>query len=345
MKSNDRANPILLYLSLLTHDEERVRRQACEIMLSTYGERSLTFLRRLLDASDRDIQEQATRALRVVSEISGMRVEMHPFRGIYVECLGDLHVYVNGRDIKPEDWAQYDRGRAGARKVQGLFAYLVHMGAQGATSAEIGAALWNGTVSPSSLARTLSSLRQVLSRVGNPELAEQALIASRDVYRLESAQYQTDAGLFERTFNRAYQTEITAGLEPAVPLYQQARELYSGPYMADLPRSSDWGQEKRDLLMNDYVIATERLAEYEYSRHHYQRCLALCRAALECDPAADDVTCWALRCYARQGMRTELDRTYQRYRAIVTLNTSSFDEQDSVVQLYDKLTSQLSAVV
>lgn len=33
MKSNDRANPILLYLSLLTHDEERVRRQACEIDL------------------------------------------------------------------------------------------------------------------------------------------------------------------------------------------------------------------------------------------------------------------------------------------------------------------------
>ncbi len=332
------ANPTLLYLPLLVHQDANVRRQACEIMLSTYGERSLTFLRRLLDATDPDTQAQATQALKVVSEVSGLRVELRPFRGIYVECLGDLRVYINGRDIKPDEWAQYDRGRAGARKVQGLFAYLVHMGAQGATRAEIGVAIWDGVVSPSSLARTLSSLRQVISRVGSPELAEQALTVGRDGCRLEPALYQTDAGLFERTFNQAYQTEISTSLEPAIPLYQQARELYTGPYMADLSRSSDWGQETRDLLMNDYVIATERLAEYEYQRRHYQRCIALCREALEADPTAEDVTCWAMRAYARLGLRTELDRTYQRYQAIMALNPYTSEEQDAVEQLYCELT-------
>jgi DNA-binding SARP family transcriptional activator len=332
-----RANPTLLYLPLLVHDDLNVRRQACEIMLATYGNRSFTFLRRLLDATDDAIPAQASQALKIVSEISGLRVELRPFRGIYVECLGDLHVYLNGRDIRSDEWAQYDRGRAGARKVQGLFAYLIHMGAHGATPAEIGLAIWDGSVSPSSLARTLSSLRQVLSRIGSPDLAEQALTATRDIYRIEPAWYQTDAAMFERTFNLAYQTEITGSLEPAIPLYQQARELYTGPYMADLPRSNDWGQEMRDLLMNDFVIATERLAEYEYQRHHYQRCIALCREALESDPSADDVTCWALRSYARLGLRTELDRTYQRYHALMTLNSPTAEDLDSVEQLYCQL--------
>jgi DNA-binding SARP family transcriptional activator len=309
-------------------------------MLATYGERALTFLRRLLDSPDQEIQRQATQALQVISDISGLRVELRPFRGIYVECLGDLRVFVNGRAITSENWAQYDGGRAGARKVQGLFAYLIHAGGQGATRDAIGAMVWGGTVSQSSLARTLSSLRQVISRVGSPELAEQALVVSRDLCRIEPSIYQTDAGLFERTFNVAYRTEVADGLDAAVPLYVQARALYTGPYMAEIPHSSDWAQELRDLLMSDFVISSERLAEYEYQQGHHQRCIALCREALTADPAAEDVTSWLLRACAQLGLRTEFERTFQRYQAVSALDAES-SERDTVVHLYQHLRQQL----
>jgi DNA-binding SARP family transcriptional activator len=338
------ANPILLYLPLLTHADAGVRRHACSIMLATYGERSLTLLRRLLDDPEPEIQRQAALALQAASEATGLRVELRPFRGIYVECLGDLRVFVNGREIRPEDWAQYDGGRAGARKVQGLFAFLIHCGAQGATHEAIGDAIWGGSVSQSSLARTLSSLRQVVSRVGSPDIAERAISATRDLLRIDPAAYQTDAGTFERIFNQAYRAEMVDGLDTAVPLYQQARALYVGPYMSDIPRSSDWGQELRDLLMNDYVIATERLGEYEFAQHHFQRCVALCREGLEADPSADDLTCWALRSYAQLGMRVELDRTYQRYRAITSFGAATPSKEDDTVEaLYLTLSKSLQS--
>jgi len=44
------SNPIELYLPLLTSTDPAVRAQATLILLSTYGERGLTYLRRLLDA-------------------------------------------------------------------------------------------------------------------------------------------------------------------------------------------------------------------------------------------------------------------------------------------------------
>jgi DNA-binding SARP family transcriptional activator len=177
--------------------------------------------------------------------------------------------------------------------------------------------------------------------VGSPDLAERTITATREICRIEPSAYQTDAGTFERVFNVAYRAELSDGLDAAIPLYQQARTLYAGPYMADVPRSSDWGQEQRDLLMNDYVIATERLAEYEFAQHHFQRCIALCREALEADPAADEITCWAMRSYAQLGMRVELDRTFQRYVAISALSGSpDARDDDTVESLYHTLTQQ-----
>lgn len=332
------ANLALLYLPLLTNQQPQVRQQACMILLATYGERALTYLRRLLADRDPEIRQQAMRALQVIAEVSGLKVELQPFRGMYIECLGSLRVYLDSREVQQQDWMQLEGGRAGWRKVQGVFAYLIHRGRSGATREELGEAVWDGPVSASSLSRTLTALRQMLAHVGDSTFADRVLVVNRENLLLLPESYHTDVQLFERTFNMACHTENSQGLEAAQPLYAQAMRLYGGPYMADVPRSSDWSQERRDLIMNDFVITAERLAEYAYEQRRYLQCISLCQQALAADPSADDVMAWLLHAYAQLGLRFELEQAYRRYLAASAIDINSPEApQDTVVQLYQDL--------
>ena len=242
------SNPIELYLPLLTSADPAVRDQATLILLSTYGERGLTYLRRLLDAPD--LHDQARAALLAIAASSGLHVELRPFRGIYVRCLGELQVFVDAHEVVASDWAQIEGGRAGGRKVQGVFAYLVHCGRRGASRNEICEAVWGHAVSAVSLSRTLGALRQMLTQLGSPELARSVLISERERCTLSPTAYFSDADHFERTFDLACQSENRDGLAAALPLYHQVLALYEGPYMEAIPRASDWGQERRAMIDN-----------------------------------------------------------------------------------------------
>ena len=332
------ANPARLYLSLLVHSQHTVRQQASMILLGTYGERALTYMRRLLEDPDRQVRQQARQALQILGDSTGIQVGLQPSPAMYVECLGHLRVYIGDREIRPQDWAQLEGGRAGWRKVQGVFAYLIHCGRRGASREELGAAVWGGPVSASSLSRTLTALRQALAHTEDPTFVERALSTTRYGCVLSPDVYHTDVQLFERVFNIASYTEQADGLPAAVPLYSQALSLYGGPYMADVPSSDIWSRERHDLLMNVFVITAERLAEYAYAQRRYRQCIALCRQALHVDPAADDVTAWLLRACARVGLYDELERAYRGYLHSSMANIeSSESQQDIVVQAYQDL--------
>lgn len=312
-------NPARLYLPLLVHDQEQVQRQAATILLATYGERALTYLRRLLDDPLPDVSGQARTALAVVGAVGGLRVELRPFRGIYVRCLGTLQVFFDSRELLAQDWSARESGRAGARKMQGIFAYLVHCGRRGASRDEIGSAVWGGDVSAVSLSRTLGSLRSIIAELSSPDLADRALRIERDHCTLNPDSYHSDADLFERTFDLACDRENHDGLASAASLYQQTLGLYDGPYMVAVPRGSDWGRERRDLLANNYLIAIERLAELAYQNGNDYKCIALCRQGLHIEPSADDITVWLLRAYRRLGLSVDLESSFQRYlRALGT---------------------------
>lgn len=330
------ANPTELYLPLLTHGDAQVRRQASMILLSTYGVRGLTYLRRLLDAPDVALQAGARAALLAVAEASSLHVELQPFRGIYVRCLGDLQVFVNGREVLPHDWAQDGGGRGGARKTQGLFAFLVHRGRRGASRAEIADAVWDAPVAPASLSRALGGVRDLLTQLGSPDLAAQALRVGRDHIALSPASYDSDADQLERTLDLACQREEQEGLDGAAPLYHQVVALYDGPYMEAVPRACDWGRERRDLLANAYMLALERLAEHSYAQGNYRQCLAHCRRALGVDPAADDLVSWLLRAYEQLGLPVDADHVYLQYLEAAGVDPLR-EPEDAVVRAYGAL--------
>ena len=327
-----------LYLPLLANAQPLVRRQACMILLGTYGNRALTYVRRLLDDSDPQVRQNARLALLAVAEITDIGITFQPFRGMYMQCLGRMRVYVNNHEIQSQDWAQADHGRAGWQKVQGVFAYMIHSGRRGATRDAIGTAVWGGPFSTNSLSRTLTTLRQTILKVCGPAFVEQALMITDDYCVLDPTYYHTDVQLFEHTFDAAVRLEQESGLEAAAPIYSQAMHLYGGPYMADVPRGSGWSQQRRDHLMNSFMIAGERIAEYTYGQRQYKQCIAVCTTALDTDDSADEIIVWLMRAYAQEGRQAELEHVYRRYARAVRIDLEALvDHQDPVVQVYQSL--------
>jgi DNA-binding SARP family transcriptional activator len=327
-----------LYLPLLANPQPPVRRQACMIMLGTYGNRALTYVRRLIDDVDPQVRQNARLALLAVAEVTELGISFQPYRGMYAQCLGRLRVYMDTHEIQAHDWAQLDHGRAGWQKVQGVFAYLVHSGQRGATREAIGTAVWGGPFSVNSLSRTLTTLRQTLTKTCGPALVERALMISDDYCVLDPTYYHTDMQLFEHIFDAAARLEQEAGLEAAAPIYSQAMHLYGGPYMADVQRGSGWWQERRDHLMNSFMIAVERIAEHTYSLRQYKQCINICTAALDTDEAADEIVIWLMRAYAQEGRQADLEQVYRRYARASHLDLEGLaDRQDPVVQAYQSL--------
>lgn len=324
-----------LYMPLLCNQQPEVRQQAATIFLSTYGEPGLVALRALQTEADPELRAQARQCLQqLASGIAGQRRA----RGLYIQCLNGLRVSVGERTLQACDWMQRDGGRAGWRKVQGVFAYLVDCGRRGASRAELGAAVWGGAVSAVSLSRTLTALRQTLLHAGDAALVEQALQITRDSVRLAPECYQTDAQLFEQTFQVACQTEAERDLAAAAPLYAQALRLYSGPYLADLVCEGEWLLSRRDHYAGNLVIAAERLAEHAYGQRRYQRCIAFCQRALEADETADEISVWLLRAYAKLNQYSDLALEYRRYLRAATLAPDELAAQrNPVVRAYQSL--------
>ena len=329
------SHPVILYLPLLNHSDPTVRQHATTILLTHYGKRALTHLRRLLD--DPALAEQARTALITIGEISGLAVELRPFRGVYVRCLGDFQVFIDSRQIKADEWGQSEGGRAGGRKVQGIFAYLVHCGAEGATRSEIAEAIWGGTASASSFARTLTALRQLLQQLGGEELATNLLYTDRQRCALNPDLYQSDANILERTFDLATKTTHEQGIHAARSLYQYVLELYDGPYMDGVVGAQEWATERGAQLLSKVVIAGERLAAEAFAGGDDQQCLQYCQRVLAHEPRAAAVVSWLLRAGQRLGLPMEMQRAYQRYLSATGINPRR-RRDDPVVQLYRELT-------
>jgi DNA-binding SARP family transcriptional activator len=311
-------------------------------MLGLYGDRALTYLRRLIDDADPQVRQDARLALLSFAEATGRPIKLQPFRGIHIECLGRLRVYVGNYELQTQDWIQVEGGHAGWQKVQGTLAYLVHCGRRGTGRDTLGSAVWGSTPSPSGLARTLTALRQLLGKHAGTEFVERALVFENDYCMLDPEYYHTDVRMFEHVFDMAVRQEQEQGLDLAAPLYLQAVQLYSGMYMADVRPGNGWSRQRREYLMNSFVLAAERMAEHHFEHQRYEQCIGVCQATLENDETADEIMVWLLRGYARLGHTAELRQAYRRYlRASAHDSADAAMRQDMVVQEYQRLVGNI----
>lgn len=329
------ANPVQLFLPLLNHRDDKVRRQALSILLGVFGKRSLAYLQRLLEDADCQTRRQAQTALSAFSGMLSVNSDAQVSRPIYIECLGGLRVFIHSQEVLQYDWMQPGGGRAGLRKVQDAVAYLAHCGRRGATRREIAELVWGCTAHLPNVERNLTWLCQMLIKVGGNELTMRALLTEGDRCGLVPEMYHLDAQLFEQTFDFAHSIEASQHLADAVPLYRQALHLYGGTYMADVAWSQDWPQARRDRLANNAVIAAERLARHAYKQRDDLACIGYCRQGLVANPAADEVHVWLLQTYARLRRWPELEHSFRRYVRAARLDPGTAEYQcDAVVHVY-----------
>lgn len=334
-----RANLVRLSLSLLNHPDAEVRRGVYTLLHCAYGTGVSEELRRIAQEPKAEVRRQAQRALESGETAAPTVIAPQPPEVLHITCLGALRVYAAGRWIEARDWSPEDGGRAGWQKVQAVFSFLAHCGVHGTTRSALGEAVWGTAASPSSLARTLTTLRNVLACVTGPAFAERALLINGDYCRLDPALYESDAQIFERVFSLAAETEQAEGLRAAAPLYEQALELYGGPYLANIVPGNRWMIARRELLSSLYVLAAERLAAETYQRGDDHHCVQICLRALDAEPAADDLLTWMLQAYARLGWYGELDYSYRNYLQVTGLDPGHpHAVKDSVIETYAKLT-------
>lgn len=329
------ASLVLLYLPLLAHDHDTVRRQAATAVRASYGDRAITDLRNLLTDQNALLRRQARIALQTIADLSPATNE--PQRHVYIECLGRLRIHLHNQIIQPQDWSRLDSSRAGWQKMQAVMAYLIHCGGRGTTRTMLGEAVWGDAATPAGINRALAGLRQVFARLGGEALADQMLVINRDHCLVDPAAYESDAQVFERLMTMATTAEAESNLAEAAPLYHQAVRLYGGPYMADIVASS-WSIDRRGDLANAFVFACERLAEHSYNIHDDDECLYFCTMALDTNPGADDITAWMLRAYARRRQPVEVEHAFRRYVRTAAVDVHSSDARtDVVVQAYREI--------
>jgi hypothetical protein len=108
--------------------------------------------------------------------------------------------------------------------------------------------------------------------------------------------------------------------------------------MADIPSAHLWGRQRRDYLMNSFIIAADRVAEQAYADQQYHKCIGICQLALDADPTADEPVIWLMRAAAIAGQRAELEHAYCNYLRATGLDKQSVGRsQDMVAQVYKEL--------
>lgn len=325
-------------LPLLSCSNTTICTQSCSDVTARYGSETQRLLYDLLNDPELPTRQQAALALHTLDQWAAAYPTAPSFRSVYITCLGPLHIFQGNREIRFQDWMTLQGGRAGWLKVLGVFAYLVHRGRSGATRDEIGAAVWDRQVSASSIARTLSTLRKTLAQLVSPLFVTSALHRTPERWTLASDTYLTDVQIFDRLMAVAIDIEDQVGLDAACPLYTYAMSLYAGSYMEGISAAHETYHERRQHLLNSFVIAVERLAEHAYTRHQYQRCIALCQQGLDADLASEEITVWLLRAWKQLHIRGEVEHAYQTYlRAAEIDPQSAFDQEDKVVQVYQQL--------
>jgi len=194
--------------------------------------------------------------------------------------------------------------------------------------------LWPNTESAlasQSLNSLVHSLRRLLSdTIGG----EPPVIHSDDCYRLNiDAGIGVDTDWFEALAFSGEHQERSGNMEAAVNFYRAAVNLYRGDLFSNLDTQSMIVGES---LRGKYMTLLSRLADYSYADDDLRICLEYARRLLSLDPCREDAHRVVMRCYARQGERTQALRQYQLCETVLR-NEFDILPEAATTNLYNQI--------
>lgn len=213
-------------------------------------------------------------------------------------AFGKGTVYRNAALVPQPDW--------GAAQARELFFYL--LAHPDRSKEQIGAVFWPD-LSPDKMTSTFhATLYRVRRAVGHD-----AIVYDQERYRFtQQLNHWYDREEFEKLLLKAEQDG--AGSDSAADCYRQAMALYRGDYLEGV--YSDWATYEREALLNGYLDAIARLADYHADRKDPVEAIQLCQKLLELDSLREDAHRCLMECYALAG---EPAKALQHYDRLVKL--------------------------
>ena len=237
-----------------------------------------------------------------------------PSASLVVRALGNPDVSVNGRVISMPEWR--------TQSVRDLFFYFLYK-QEAVTKEQVGAVLWPETRDAQLLkARFKNDIYRLRRAVGRD-----VIVFDDEYYRFNrEMDYEYDVEAFDSHLLRSTKT---TDLSNRIDHLQKAVDLYQGPYLADV--DGDWIVHERERLVQAYANALEELSYRYLNANQLDRCLSVCRLAIQQDRFHEAIYQTVMRAYAALGDRPAVARQYQACKsAMHDLGISPSEETERI---------------
>lgn len=195
-------------------------------------------------------------------------------------------------------------------KIASLLAYLLYHHQKTLLGEILKSKFWGNSCPESarnSLHVALHKIRKLFQTV-NPE--EQVLLHDFASYRINpNLTVLSDTDEFVAHWRKGRAIEHTAGLEAALPCYNQASALYRGDFLENI-MLEEWCESERDNLKETYLFILNRLSDYFFQQKSYTASVNVCRKILAKDPCIEETHQRLIICYQNLGMRDKAIRQF-----------------------------------
>jgi len=221
-----------------------------------------------------------------------------PSASLMIRALGNPEVSVNGKVISMPEWR--------TQSVRDLFFFFLYK-QEAVTKEQVGAALWPETRDAQALkARFKNEIYRLRRAVGRD-----VIVFDDEYYRFNrEMDYEYDVEAFDSHLVRSSKT---TDLSSRIEHLQKAIDLFQDAYLADV--DAEWAIPERERLVHAYASALEELAYRYLNTNQLERCLSICRLALQRDRFHEAIYQIEMRAYAAQGDRSAVARQYQACKA------------------------------
>jgi DNA-binding SARP family transcriptional activator len=224
---------------------------------------------------------------------------------ILICVLGDFRLLKRGRSVHVR--------RAG--KTQSLLTMLSLRPGYCASRDFLVEALWptnEESLSQHSLTMLVHSLRKSL---GDAIGGAAPVLNTADGYRFNTEMgVAVDLACFDALASQGDRAARSRNMLAAATAYQQAVGLYRGDMCVEIDSAAI---VERERVRTRYLSLLAHLADYCYSEHRYEECLAFAAALLRADPCREDGHRTVMRCHVRLGQRAQAWRQYHLCQAIL----------------------------
>ncbi len=241
---------------------------------------------------------------------------------VRIHGLGAGQVYRDDRLLAPSAWSY--------AKPRELLYYLLSY--PNRTKEQIGVALWPDA-SPSQLR---SALHSALHRMRRALGEHDCVLVEDETYSFNhNMSYWYDVEVFEAHLSEAARLRDDASPQ-AIYHLQAAVDLYQGDFLERVGGATDWIFLRREGLRQRFIEALLTLGQILFAQRRYDQAADAYRRAITVDSYLEAAHRELMRCYVRQGERSQAIRHYQHLVAILhqELHVAPAEETTS---LYERL--------